>query len=170
MKKGEGNKRIAQRAARSDSQPRGKKEIKKSEYSPTVEARRTDYQRLAECLITLAELETQRVHSFLDIVLIDGEREASLAKAIFNHLEALGGSALNWYAPRTLRQFYVEMRLHQDQLKEDVAISSRLHKREDSIKQVEKSIKLLSEFGADASEEVKSLRRQLQERGVSDDA
>ena len=88
-----------------------------SEYAPEVEARRADYERLAEAIAHMTRLETSSIrHDKLDI---DGpmtpDNDPHLINAIQAHLYALH-LHVDWYDARTLRRFYTEMRLHRDQL------------------------------------------------------
>jgi len=85
-----------------------------TEYFPEIEARRADYEKLADCLLHMGTLESSRCPSLLDI---EGPLEIHgphLVHGINSHLAALF-YALDWYDERTLRKFYVEMRLHLDQ-------------------------------------------------------
>ena len=91
------------------------KQTPESKYSPEVEARRADYEKLVECIIHMAELEACRQPSLLDIEGPDTEiNKPHLANAINHHLYALH-MHIDWYDPATIRRFYVEMRLWGDQ-------------------------------------------------------
>lgn len=87
-----------------------------AQYAPEIEARRADYERLAECFIIMTELEHARLPSLLDL---DGPGEDDgdhFGNAFFEHLHVLACKLLDWFDARTLRKFYPEMRLWADQL------------------------------------------------------
>jgi hypothetical protein len=86
-----------------------------SAYAPEIEARRADYERLAECLFFMTRLSNKFVNDLLDLEGWEEGSEHHLSNAIDGHLKALWQS-LDWYDARTLRKFYAEMRLHADQL------------------------------------------------------
>ena len=95
-----------------------KRAAEATEYSPDIEARRADYEKLTEGFIHMFVLEMQRAPSLLDIEGPDGGVNGPhLIKAINDHLYALH-MHVDWYNPDTLRKFYVEMRLWGDMLEE----------------------------------------------------
>ena len=90
-----------------------------AEYDPEIEARRADYERLAEALAFMTEMSGNRRWYDLDIEIkgIDTGDERNglqLIGAIHDHLLALWDH-LDWHDARTMRRFYVELRLHADQ-------------------------------------------------------
>lgn len=92
-----------------------------AEYSPEIEARRADYGQLAEALIHITQLETERLGYGPDVKdspMEDGDDRA-IIKGVQGHLRALW-AAIDWYDPRTLRKFYAELRLWDDQLELEV--------------------------------------------------
>jgi len=87
-----------------------------AEYDPQIEARRADYEKLADSLAHMAELADDRLPAMLDLEGWDAESRHHLINGIQEHLEALWRN-LDWRNPRTLRKFYAEMRLYVDQQK-----------------------------------------------------
>src|SRR5262245_60884212 len=85
-----------------------------AEYDPEIEARRADYEKLADAIAHMAALERARCPSLLDVEGWDAEDKDHLIKAIDSHLHTLW-QKLDWYDALTLRKFYAEMRLHADQ-------------------------------------------------------
>jgi len=89
------------------------------EYDPEIEARRADYERLAEALAFMTEMSGNRRWYDLDIEIAgidtgDPRNGLQLIGAIHDHLLALWDH-LDWHDAHTLRRFYVELRLHADQ-------------------------------------------------------
>jgi hypothetical protein len=94
------------------------KETRLQRQAP-VEERRAQYEVLAECLITMTRLETQTVGgSPLQVADEMDERpdKPGFVEAILAHVTALTTN-LDWYDARTIRKFYVAMRLHDDELR-----------------------------------------------------
>ena len=85
-----------------------------TEYDPQIEARRGDYEKLAESLAHMITLADDRLHNMLDLAGWDEESRHHLINGIQEHLGALWQN-LDWRNPRTLRKFYAEMRLYVDQ-------------------------------------------------------
>lgn len=84
-------------------------------YAPEIEARRADYQQLAEAFITMTMLESERAPSLLDLDGPDANiNDTHLSKALHHHLYALL-LHMNWWDARTMRKFYAEARLWGDQ-------------------------------------------------------
>jgi hypothetical protein len=86
-----------------------------AKYDPEIEARRADYEKLAEGIAHMAALERARCPSLLDVEGWAAEDTDHLIKAIDGHIHALW-QKLDWYDALTLRKFYAEMRLHADQM------------------------------------------------------
>jgi hypothetical protein len=90
----------------------------KHSYSPKIEARRADYERLAESIIQMIELYIRDTPSLLDIVPegATGDEPASnlLINALYDHLKKTFLS-VDTFRADTIRKFYVELRLHADQ-------------------------------------------------------
>lgn len=84
-------------------------------YAPEIEARRTDYERLCESLVTLAEMHADRPFPGRLEVPTAGKPQACLSTALETHVQALM-QELDWFDARMWRRFYVEMRLMSDQL------------------------------------------------------
>ncbi len=83
-----------------------------------VEERRCDYEWLAQALLTMHKLETERVHQTLDVDLTDKAFEAEgdrylLSLAMDRHL-LLAFESVYWYTPEAMK-LYVEMRLLADE-------------------------------------------------------
>ena len=91
-------------------------------YAPEVEARRADYETLAECFINMIPLETERHPNTLDVVPagwnMDEAEPHILINAFNEHIQAVLDSitdaALNFNAD-FLRFIYPELRLYYDQ-------------------------------------------------------
>ena len=88
-----------------------------AEYSPQIEARRADYEGLAEALIHITQLETSRRGYSADVKDSpnEGGDDGAIIKGVLGHLRAMW-AAIDWYDPRTLRKFYAELRLWNDEL------------------------------------------------------
>ena len=89
------------------------------EYDPEIEARRADYEKLAEALVFMTEMSGNRRYYDLDIDIEgidtgDSRNGHQLIGAIHDHLLALWDH-LDWHDARTLRRFYADLRLHADQ-------------------------------------------------------
>lgn len=88
-------------------------------YRPEIEARRGEYKRLAEVLLTMIDLETEHLPSLLDADLSGGSihteegDEHLLMHALERHL-FLAFESVDWYAPEAMR-LYVELRLLADE-------------------------------------------------------
>ena len=100
----------AQRAQQSESQD-------KPTNISDVEERRGDYEWLAQSLLTMHTLETERVHQTLDVDVSDKAFEEEgdrylLSFAMDRHL-LLAFESVYWYTPEAMR-LYVEMRLLAD--------------------------------------------------------
>lgn len=87
-------------------------------YDPEVEARRGDYDKLAEALAHMTEMRVSRPGGWLDVNGEDDDDKDHLIEAVSNHIWALW-RLMDWRNARTLRKFYVEMRLYCDQLARD---------------------------------------------------
>jgi hypothetical protein len=75
----------------------------KSEYA---QARRREYERLAEALASTAEAENElRRYGCMHLPIVS------------EHIRALNRS-MYWHDPRTIRRFYVEMRMWVDEMEE----------------------------------------------------
>ncbi len=91
-------------------------------YAPEVEARRADYQALAECFISMIPLETERHLNTLDVVPAGwnmDEAEPHILISAFNEhiqavLDSITDAALNFDSD-FLRFIYPELRLYYDQ-------------------------------------------------------
>ncbi len=103
-------------AERENSTTRARANETTTDHDP---APRADYERLAEALLLMTDLETERVGGRLDIV----QQQASvpdyvepniLIHALDEHLLATF-HAVDWYSPEALRGLYVEMRLLADE-------------------------------------------------------
>ncbi|MDQ3684684.1 MAG: hypothetical protein M3430_03675, partial [Acidobacteriota bacterium] len=107
--KGTHQPRPRRRAANEQQTTASLKADSQSAYSPEVEARRADYERLAEAFVHMVTLEMERVGAgLLDIEGPDvNVNNAHLVKALHEHLYALH-IHVDWFDPRTLRKFYVE--------------------------------------------------------------
>ncbi len=92
-----------------DSEP-----VVSDEYAPEVEARRADYEKLAESLAHIVTLETRRVRYGPDIRMIGADNPCTLGDARDKHLQDLF-NFLDWTDARTYRKFYAELRLYLDQ-------------------------------------------------------
>jgi len=79
--------------------------------------RRADYEQPAEALIHISLLETEQSDYGPDVKEspLDEGDDGAIIKGVQGHLRALWG-AIDWYDPRTLRKFYAELRLWNDQL------------------------------------------------------
>lgn len=122
-----------------------------STYSPKVEARRDGYERLAEAFVHMAVLATERAGSDrLDIEGPDVDvNDVHLSKALGAHLYALHNH-LDWFDPRTLRKFYVEMRLWGDQLDAEGRAAGEAFRRESEGEQPRAGVELgAAEQGTD---------------------
>jgi hypothetical protein len=91
----------------------------KLNYSHKIEARRSDYERLAQSLITMMTLEHERVHPTLDVDLSgtvfapeEGDKHL-LMDALQRHI-LLAFESVEWYSPEAMK-LYVEMRLLADE-------------------------------------------------------
>jgi hypothetical protein len=91
----------------------------KLNYSHEIEARRSDYERLAQSLITMMNLEHERVHPTLDVDLScmvfeaeEGDKHL-LMNALQRHI-LLTFENVEWYSPEAMK-LYVEMRLLADE-------------------------------------------------------
>jgi len=79
-------------------------------YDPEIEARRADYERLAEELSHMIDLQGD-VTDLLDLKTFGAnDGDTFLMDGIVGHLRALWDN-MNWHDPRTMRRFYPEMRL-----------------------------------------------------------
>ncbi len=86
------------------------------QYAPEIEARRKDYEALAEAFVTMADLETERAYPALDLPhVVYTHEERVISKAVMQHFQSLMSHA-DFFDPRTIRKFYVEMRLWGDHL------------------------------------------------------
>jgi len=84
-------------------------------YSPKIEARREDYEKLAESLAHMIILDSARVPGLLDVESPNEGESHYLIDALDKHLYILWGN-LDWHDARTIRRFYAEMRLYADQM------------------------------------------------------
>lgn len=79
----------------------------------TRQGDRADYEQIADALATLCEKLTRRVHGIdLDTGVTP---EVPLERALLDHMQALLIHA-NFFDRSTLTKFYVELRLHGDEL------------------------------------------------------
>jgi hypothetical protein len=83
-------------------------------YAPEVEARRKDYETIAESFTALAERISAANPDLLRIETGLDDAGPEMDEALTHHFDGLHKS-LDWFDPRTIRKFYVEMRLHADQ-------------------------------------------------------
>lgn len=90
------------------------------EYAPEIEARRADYNRLADSLAFVLELEHTRVGFGADLLdsdddLLDSDDDAKqlLIPSVYAHLQDLLNSLQ--FDTETLRRFYAELRLTAEQ-------------------------------------------------------
>lgn len=90
----------------------------KTQKQASVAEKRAHYEALAEALITMTRLETQSIKSPLRVAdeLSGISDEPLLGNAIEAHFSALAHN-LDWFDERTIRKFYVAMRLHDDELR-----------------------------------------------------
>ena len=90
-----------------------------TKYHPEIEARRKDYQQLAESLIQMCELQSQRASEVLDVEapgwLSNEPENYILWDAIQDHLHALFENIAMTFTDDFLRTLYVELRLFYDQ-------------------------------------------------------
>ncbi|MBI3423013.1 MAG: hypothetical protein HY011_08740 [Acidobacteria bacterium] len=93
-------------------------------FAPEIEARRPDYERLAEAFITLGELHADRPFPGRLEVSTDGEISPCLTTALDTHISELV-QGLDWFDARVWRRFYVEMRLMLDQLELERSLNRR---------------------------------------------
>jgi hypothetical protein len=77
-----------------------------------VQRDRADYERAAEALATLAELQTGRVKG---IDIDTGVESVRIEEALLSHIQELMAHA-NFFNRATLMKFYAELRLHGDEL------------------------------------------------------
>ncbi len=90
-------------------------------FAPEVEARRPHFEALAENLIAMLNLEYQQ--DALDVSLDDafvheGEARHVLMNAIERHMRTVADQLL-LLEPSTIRRFYVDFRLHIEQMRLD---------------------------------------------------
>ena len=83
--------------------------------------RRADYEQPAEALIHISLLETEQSDYGPDVKEspLDEGDDGAIIKGVQGHLRALWG-AIDWYDPRTLRKFYAELRLWNDELEREL--------------------------------------------------
>jgi len=99
-------------------------------YAPGIEARRAEYEKLAEAFIQMVHLESDFAPAALDIDGPDVNINARhLSDALRSHLYALHES-LDWWNAATLRRFYVEHRLWADQMQWELEQTRLTHKCE----------------------------------------
>jgi hypothetical protein len=84
-------------------------------YAPAVEARRAEYDRLTEALITMVQMESQHIKPMLDLTGVYEKDNGHFIDAFNAHLRVLTTDCLDWFDARTLRKFYTDMRLWHDQ-------------------------------------------------------
>ncbi len=77
-----------------------------------LKMRRKDYNRLADALATICELEYGRMRS---VEIDDGLERYQLIDAVHDHFAALVVNA-DFFDRKTLRKFYADMRIHGDDL------------------------------------------------------
>lgn len=90
-----------------------------ADYAPEIEARRKHFERLAECLI--AQVSLQYEAGALDVSPNDALEpepgtEHILMDALDSHMKLLFDE-LQMLEPATIRRFYVDMRLHVEQMR-----------------------------------------------------
>lgn len=84
-------------------------------YDPKIEAMRAGYERLAEEISHMIELQGEPT-DLLDLNTFGADTSnTSLMDGVIAHLHALWEN-MNWHDLSTLRKFYPEMRLHIAQL------------------------------------------------------
>ncbi len=149
--KGTHQPRPRRRAANEQQTTASLKADSQSAYSPEVEARRADYERLAEAFVHMVTLEMERVGAgLLDIEGPDvNVNNAHLVKALHEHLYALH-IHVDWFDPRTLRKFYVEMRLWGDQMQHEIEASARKRQAEEEHHKMQSLIRSNEEVSAEA--------------------
>jgi len=86
-----------------------------NQYDPEIEARRGEYERLAEGLAHMINLHGGP-RDRLDLEGFEARSKNHLINGIDEHLYALWEN-MDWHDVNTLRKFYAEMRLHADQVK-----------------------------------------------------
>jgi hypothetical protein len=121
MTRREGKRAAAQRAQQIESQD-------KPTNSSNVEARRNDYECLAQALLTMHKLETERVYQNLDVDVSDKAFEEEgdrylLSLAMDRHL-LLAFETVYWYTPEGMK-LYVEMRLLADEQRAERKAASK---------------------------------------------
>lgn len=88
-------------------------------YAPDVEAKRPQFERLAECLLTLTALEYSAdaldVEPDENFVAAPGS-EHILMNAMESHMKLLLNELL-MLEPASIQRFYVEMRMHVEQMR-----------------------------------------------------
>ncbi len=77
-----------------------------------LKMRRKDYNRLADALATICELENERIRS---VDIDDGLVRHQLIDAVHDHYDALMCKA-DFFDRKTLRKFYADLRIHGDDL------------------------------------------------------
>ena len=103
-------------AERENSTTRARANENTTSHDPSP---RADYERLAEALLLMTDLEIERAGPRLDITQDRAARPAFveprvLTRALDAHLLATF-HAVDWYSPEALRGLYVEMRLLSDE-------------------------------------------------------
>jgi predicted patatin/cPLA2 family phospholipase len=121
MTRREEKRAVAQSTQQSESQD-------KPTRRSNVEARRGDYEWLAQALINMHKLESERVHQTLDVDLSDKAFEEEgdkylLSLAMDRHL-LLAFESVYWYSPEAMR-LYVEMRLLADEQRAERKAASK---------------------------------------------
>lgn len=82
-------------------------------FAPEVEAKRADFEVLADALAVMVTLEADRVPKRLDISSSD---DNPLCRALLKHFDALPrGAELDWFDPYIVRCCYVDQRLRAEQ-------------------------------------------------------
>lgn len=91
-----------------------------SSFPAEVEAMRPEFEQLAAALIKIVKLQTGDPKEMQEGTGLGASIKNELATTLEAHLVDLWQS-LDWFDPRTIERFYVEMRLHAEEVKRRVA-------------------------------------------------
>ena len=97
----------------------GRPKLTPTPFAPHIEARRASYEHLAQLLIGLIEFQwkTDRLDIPENPVLENDPETRNILMDAFDSHMALLFQELQCLEPATINRFYVEMRLHVDQLR-----------------------------------------------------